>query len=290
MNFVRAGRIRKSMWAAFATCFIIYALPNVARTEDATPDPDSEEAVIRDAAKEVLDGPEFRRLRRLLEKNLGQTGLNPYGSGKGGGGSGGSGGSSGGGGSGGGGSQKKTSETKSSQTQSPGFFSGAASSLAAAFGMIYLSLAWLCVAAIVALMLYLVARAVGSRLGRNDEKPADAPTKGCAVEAESAPGDQPADVYVEAAHRLAAAGQFREAVAQLLLGAMSRIERSGLIRFRRGLTHYDYLRAVRGRETSHSALREIVRTYEPLGFGRRSATRQHFESSLQGYEALRCDD
>ncbi|MDA1014020.1 MAG: hypothetical protein O3A00_06155, partial [Planctomycetota bacterium] len=77
---------------------------------------------------------------------------------------------------------------------------------------------------------------------------------------------------------------FREAIAQLLLGAMSNIERSGLLRFRRGLTHRDYMRAARANDTVYPALRSMVRLYEPLGFGRRTATRKHFDLSLSGYE------
>jgi len=65
---------------------------------------------------------------------------------------------------------------------------------------------------------------------------------------------------------------------------MSATERSGLIRFRRGLTHRDYLRALRGRNRPHQALRTIVGVYEPICFGRRPAQIDHFQTSLDGYE------
>jgi hypothetical protein len=77
---------------------------------------------------------------------------------------------------------------------------------------------------------------------------------------------------------------FREAIAQLILGAMSFTERSGLIRFRRGLTHRDYLRALRGRNEQHRAMRTMVAVYEPICFGRQPAQVLHFRTSLDGYQ------
>ena len=65
---------------------------------------------------------------------------------------------------------------------------------------------------------------------------------------------------------------------------MSHIERAGWIRFRRGLTYRDYLRATRDHAQAHEALRDIVGTYEPLGFGRRPASGEHFTKSLERYE------
>jgi hypothetical protein len=102
--------------------------------------------------------------------------------------------------------------------------------------------------------------------------------------AELPPGDTPAEVYLAHARRLAAEGRFREAIAQLLLGAMSDIERSGLIRFRRGLTYRDYFRALRGRP-QQEAWRTIVSIYEPICFGRRIASADHFQRSLAQFEA-----
>ncbi len=98
-----------------------------------------------------------------------------------------------------------------------------------------------------------------------------------------APGELPADVYLRRAAEFAAAGRTREAISQLLLGAMSYIEREGLIRFRHGLTCRDYLRAVRDRDELYAALRQIVGTYEPICFGRRDAEPQHYETSLERY-------
>jgi hypothetical protein len=99
------------------------------------------------------------------------------------------------------------------------------------------------------------------------------------------PGDIPADVYVSRARELAERGEYREAIGQLLLGAMSSTERQGRIRFRRGLTHRDYLKAWRGKAEQFQGFRTIVDVYEPLGFGRRTPLREHFETTLQSYES-----
>ena len=73
-------------------------------------------------------------------------------------------------------------------------------------------------------------------------------------------------------------------LALVLLGAMSYVERAGLIRYRRGLTQRDYLRTLRGETNQYDAMRTMVRVYEPLGFGRRTPAREHFETSVSGYE------
>jgi hypothetical protein len=153
----------------------------------------------------------------------------------------------------------------------------------AGLGLVLKTLAYGVLAAICCLIIWLVVKAVnrfrerhntGLRSRRNYEE----------GEAEIPPGDLPADEYLRRATELAQKGMFREAIGQLILGAMSATERSGLIRFRRGLTHRDYLRALRGRTRPHEALRTIVGVYEPICFGRRPAQIVHYRTSLDGYE------
>src|SRR5262245_35995887 len=143
-------------------------------------------------------------------------------------------------------------------------------------------LAYAVLAAICALIIWLVVRAVNRYRGRQhtgrrgrsfEEGEVDLP-----------PGDLPADEYLRRAMELAERGMIREAIAQLILGAMSFTERNGLIRFRRGLTHRDYLRALRGQTGPHQALRTIVGVYEPICFGRRPAHIDHYRTSLDGYQ------
>jgi hypothetical protein len=104
------------------------------------------------------------------------------------------------------------------------------------------------------------------------------------LEPARAPGDFPSDVYVAQALRLAEEGRYREAVVQLVLGAMSRVERAGWVRFRRGMTVRDYLKGLYEHPAAHQGFTSIVRIFEPVAFGRREPTRAHFDQSLKGYE------
>jgi hypothetical protein len=104
------------------------------------------------------------------------------------------------------------------------------------------------------------------------------------LEPAQAPGDLPADVYVAQAQSLAEQGRYRDAVVQLLLGAMSRVERAGWVRFRRGMTVREYLRGIHQHPAAYQGFRSIIRVFEPLTFGRREPTREHFDQSLKGYE------
>jgi len=99
------------------------------------------------------------------------------------------------------------------------------------------------------------------------------------------PAESEASTYLQRAKALAQTGDYHNAIIQLLYGSMSFIERSGWIRFRKGLTYRDYLRATRPHRLPCDSFRQMIRTYEPLGFGRREATREHFESTLTHYEA-----
>jgi hypothetical protein len=151
-------------------------------------------------------------------------------------------------------------------------------------GGVLQALAYAVLAAVCCLIIWLVVRAVQNYRGRNrigargrrnfEEGEGDLP-----------PGDLPADEYLRRAAEFAQQGKFREAIGQLILGAMSRAERAGLIRFRRGLTNRDYIRALRGQGRQHEAFRAIVGVYEPICFGRRTAEANHYLASLGEYQA-----
>lgn len=160
---------------------------------------------------------------------------------------------------------------------------GNAGSVFAGLGMVVQSLAYAILAALCCLIIWLVVKAVNNYRARHNTGLGSRRSYD-EGEAEIPPGDLPADAYLRRAAELAEKGMFREAIGQLILGAMSCTERSGLIRFRRGLTHRDYLRALRGRAQPHQALRTIVGVYEPICFGRRPAQRDHYHTSLDGYQ------
>jgi hypothetical protein len=150
-------------------------------------------------------------------------------------------------------------------------------------GVLLQALAYGILAAIAAAVIWLLVRAFQKYQGKLKTPfgRRNLPEEG---EAEIPPGDIPADEYLKRASELASRGLYREAIGQLILGAMSRTERSGLIRFRRGLTHRDYLRALRSRAMPHQAFKQIVSVYEPICFGRRPANMDHYLTSLDGYK------
>lgn len=155
-------------------------------------------------------------------------------------------------------------------------------------GAVFTMLSYASVICACVLVLYLLYKAaIGyQRPGKNKADIDTTQLQGEMVLEETiSPAELAASTYLERAQTLAKAGEYHKAIIQLLYGSMSYIERSGWIRFRKGLTYRDYLRAARPHGLPGESLRQMVRTYEPLGFGRREATREHFESTLQHYEA-----
>lgn len=177
---------------------------------------------------------------------------------------------------------RETSESESPRQKSP----REVGELARIVGAVFHGMAWTILAVICGLILWLIVKAV-----YEFERPSGfLPMRGTAgpgldLAPAQAPGDLPADVYLAHARRFAENGQYKEAVVQLLLGAMSRVERAGWVRFRRGMTVRDYLRSIHRHHSAHDGFRAIVRAFEPLSFGRREPTEDHFDKSLKGYES-----
>ncbi|QDU82849.1 hypothetical protein Pla110_46120 [Polystyrenella longa] len=182
-------------------------------------------------------------------------------------------------------SPKKTSTRASS---SPGWFdwlpSFDFSSLGSAFGMLIEFGFWGILIVIGLVLIYFLGKAVMAYERRKQELTDELiePTDQQIV---AAPGETAVNQYLARARELAANREYAKAIMQLVQGAMSDIERRNQIKFRRGLTSYDYLRAVRGEPPRHQALQQLLRVYEPIGFGRRVATEDHFETSLNQFEA-----
>lgn len=177
-----------------------------------------------------------------------------------------------------------------SSDSSSGFSSGggAMGGFFSAFAQI---LSWLVIAVIACGMVFLIVKGIIALIAWYQDRDRDIPQTAASTPAEDpmqperSPGDLPADVYIAKAQELAGAGKFREAIAQLLLGGMSNLERSGLVKFRKGLTHRDYVRAIRGQKQFFQSMRAMVRLYEPLGFGRRTPSPEHFEQALAAYQS-----
>jgi hypothetical protein len=191
---------------------------------------------------------------------------------------------------GGGGERNVDINPKDSSTSSSSGPTIQSSGLGAAVGGIFQVIGWIIAAIAAGAMLYLIGMGIVALVSglRNRDKEISAGDTAVAndpMEPDKSPGELPADVYLQRARELASAGKFREAIAQLLLGGMSNLERAGIVKYRKGLTHRDYVRASRSQPQFYQAMRSMVRLYEPLGFGRRTPAPQHFEQSLSAYEA-----
>ena len=101
------------------------------------------------------------------------------------------------------------------------------------------------------------------------------------VQAGRTPGETPPEHYWERAEKLRAQKDYKGAIRELLLGAMSATERRGLIRHRRGLTNRDYVWAARG--AMRESLRTIVAAFELVHFGRRDATAESYLACARAY-------
>jgi hypothetical protein len=136
---------------------------------------------------------------------------------------------------------------------------------------------------ILALVVVLIVRSILQHLPDRSIKQAAAHGDG-ALAPSTPPGELPADEYVRRAMEYSRAGDHRAAVRQLLLGTMSWIERAGLIRFRKGLTNRDYLRAIWRRPTCRDSMAAIADAFDRVYFGRRTATAEVFERCLEQYQ------
>lgn len=98
----------------------------------------------------------------------------------------------------------------------------------------------------------------------------------------AAPGETSPEEYWARAQELAARGNEKLAIRELLFGAMSSLERQGFIRHRRGLTNRDYIWATSG--DMRASLLTIVTVFEYVFFGRRAATADGFRECCDAYE------
>ncbi|MDG1895342.1 MAG: hypothetical protein P8J37_10570 [Fuerstiella sp.] len=98
------------------------------------------------------------------------------------------------------------------------------------------------------------------------------------------PGELAASTYESRALQMADAEDFRGAIRELLIGSMSWIERAGLIRFRKGLTNRDYVRAVWRQEERRIAYNSTALEFERIYFGRRQATREMYQHCLLSFQ------
>ncbi|MEZ6040250.1 MAG: DUF4129 domain-containing protein [Planctomycetaceae bacterium] len=157
--------------------------------------------------------------------------------------------------------------------------------LGAGAGLLSQAFTLLAIAAILFILAVIVAMVVKSMDKRKTE------TGGLIIDGEEdlanlskPPGELAAATYEGRAVQFAAEGNFRAAIRELLLGSMSWIERSGLIRYRKGLTNRDYVRSVWRRRGKRDAFAITALEFEKIYFGRREATRESFEKCLNAFK------
>jgi hypothetical protein len=148
--------------------------------------------------------------------------------------------------------------------------------------LIFRSIVYLLVAGVIAMVAILIFQAVARRSPPMNEL-SQKPEAGIAEVSSRPPGELASEEYLTRALSLADAADYKAAIRQLLLGTMSWIERQGFIRYRRGLSNRDYLRAVTERARLREPLHRIVVLFEQVYFGRRMATPEGFKECLKEY-------
>lgn len=149
---------------------------------------------------------------------------------------------------------------------------------------LFKTLGILAIAVMIVVIVILVVKSIQDRESRLEEELTGTLQNDVGeLEADHPPSEYPSDEYLRRAAQFAKAGEFRQAVALVLLGAMSEVERRGFIRYRKGLTQRDYYRTVRRHESIGPAYRNILKTYEPLGFGRRTAELKHYQRAVKSF-------
>ena len=143
---------------------------------------------------------------------------------------------------------------------------------------------WLLVAVVIGFFVAILAKYLVTHLRDKQQlQKTPATSNEDAISFSRAPGELAADEYERRAMQAAESGDFKLAIGALQLGAMSWIERAGLIRFREGLTNRDYLRAIWRKTDQRTAFSKMVRIFELVFFGRREATEARYNNCLTNY-------
>ena len=144
---------------------------------------------------------------------------------------------------------------------------------------------WVLVGILLAVIVAFIIKSASVRIAdENERKRVASDLDTDAIQPSTPPGEIPSDEYMHRAMELAREGDHRRALRQLVLGGMSWIERAGLIRFRKGLTNRDYVRAVYRREQQRKQFAGIILNFERVYFGRREASDEQFQKCLTEYK------
>jgi hypothetical protein len=92
--------------------------------------------------------------------------------------------------------------------------------------------------------------------------------------------------YWEDARRLAATGEFTEAVRFLFLSLVYRFDEAGKVAFQKALTNREYLAHFEDRRPVHARLKVFVDTLDDHWYGQRPTDRKRYEACLALYGQL----
>lgn len=147
-------------------------------------------------------------------------------------------------------------------------------------GLLYV----LAILALVGIVTYLIV-AMRQRLGSAERFDLPDIADDEALNPTAPPGELPSSEYERRALAYAERGDFRSALRELVLGTMSWIERAEMIRYRRGLTNRDYVRAVWREPQQRESMLLIVESFELVFFGRRLADSPRFDRALTEFRS-----
>ncbi len=151
--------------------------------------------------------------------------------------------------------------------------------------------AYLFLAAIVALIVYLIVRAVMLGLGKKKEKQKKPKSHDDLRRIEALPlplADLPPDLF-DAIRQAAAAGDLRRAIVLLYSYQLVRLDQHRLIHLTRGKTNRQYLRELGRQSPLHAMLEQSMVVFEDVYFGDHAITAERFDAcyaSLDRFNAL----
>lgn len=140
---------------------------------------------------------------------------------------------------------------------------------------------WLLLLAAALILIWLVARLWRTSLPALTPSATGQGSSAPASEPEGAEFERAFDAHLERARALAAEGRFVEAVAEVQLAVVLRLDALGHILARRGRTNGDYVRDLADKPELQAAFGALTRTTEAVQFGGRSLDPGGFERMLQ---------
>lgn len=162
------------------------------------------------------------------------------------------------------------------------FGSSTGGNLGGALQSIIQALLFISVAIVLATIIVIILKSVAARRDQ-DRTGFSLEDEDLAFSPSLPPGEMPTDEYHRRALELANQEDYRSAIRELLLGGMSWIERSGLLRHRKGLTNRDYLRAVWRKPSRRLPFENMVQIFDQVYFGRRDANEERFDTCLSSF-------